>query len=150
MTLSRSQVNNKDKRNSIEVPKEYRVYARTIEIMTAIAVAIMVLSLILYGLRVLPSYVALSQMAQYWKYSSTKFWEIVKGLKVHGYEWIFQNIAHADIVGMISVLFLATACFVGNIGLVVYAAKRRDIPLLIFAIVECCILLIGYLKPYIV
>ncbi len=133
----------------IEVPKEYKVYARIIEIMTGIAVAIMVLSLILYGSHALPPYVTLEEIVKYWKLAATKFWMVLKGIKIHGYDWIFAHLAHADMIGMISVLFLATACFVGNIGLAIFAAMRRDIPLLTFAVIECIILLIGYLKPYI-
>ncbi|NPA69933.1 MAG: hypothetical protein GXO26_03930 [Crenarchaeota archaeon] len=133
----------------IEVPKEYKVYARIIEIMTGIAVAIMVLSLILYGSHALPPYVTLAEIVKYWKLAATKFWMVLKGIKIHGYDWIFAHLAHADMIGMISVLFLATACFVGNIGLAIFAAMRRDIPLLTFAVIECIILLIGYLKPYI-
>ncbi len=137
------------KPEAIEVPREYRVYARVIEIMTAIAVAIMVLSLILYGSHALPPYVTLAEIVKYWKLASTKFWMMLKGIRIHGYDWIFAHLAHADMIGMISVLFLATACFVGNIGLAIYAAMRRDIPLLTFAVIECIILLLGYLKPYI-
>ncbi|NPA23883.1 MAG: hypothetical protein GXO23_06285 [Crenarchaeota archaeon] len=148
--IEEKKIEEKKPPEAIEVPKEYRVYARVIEIMTGIAVAIMVLSLILYGSHALPPYVTLAEIVKYWKLASTKFWMILKGIRIHGYDWIFAHLAHADMVGMISVLFLATACFVGNVGLAIYAAMRRDVPLLMFAVIECIILLIGYLKPYII
>ena len=45
-------------------------------------------------------------MSKYWTGSAAEFWQHVKGFQVHGYGWIFHNLAYMDTLSMLGVLLL--------------------------------------------
>ncbi len=89
----------------IEVDPMALAFAKIMTIFTIIGIVLMVAPAILYFMGQ-NQYIPLSKAMDYWHESTVDFWKDVKGITVHGYDWVFENLQYTDCQSMIGVLLL--------------------------------------------
>ncbi len=119
----------------VEIDKANLVYARLVEVITTIGLALMVIGLILYVLGVMPAYVNLSTSIKHWNMLPEKFWETVKGFRPTNYNWIFANLEYGDILSVLGIVILPIGVMLALIGVASVYAKKKDVMSLIALVV---------------
>ncbi len=120
-------------------------FARAMELTTYVGLAIMVIFGVLYLFN-LPAFVDMKQAVSNWHLPVTKFWEEVKGTKVHGYKWFLTNLSAMDCLSQLGICILALAPFVGLIGAFFKSSQKAY---KIFFIIMIFEFLFAILKPII-
>ena len=89
----------------VEVDPMALAFARVMTILTVVGIILMVIPAIFYFAGQ-GQYIPLETATRYWQDPTLKFWREVKGIEVHGYEWIFENLEYSDCQSMLGVLLL--------------------------------------------
>ncbi len=125
----------------IEEKKEVKVdemglaFGKTMIIFTIIGIIMMIVPGLFYfaGVR---QYIPFSEVSKYWAGSASEFWLHTKGFKVHGYEWIFNNLFYTDILSMLGVLMLMITPLISIIASMIKAPNKVYRILLFLSAVE--------------
>ncbi len=94
-----------ERTTTIQVDDMGLAFGKTMIAFTVIGVVMMVVPAILYFMGIRP-YIPLAEVSKFWTGSAAEFWQHVKGFQVHGYGWIFHNLAYMDTLSMLGVLLL--------------------------------------------
>ena len=98
-------------KNQVYVDPANLIFARTMEIVTYIGIAVMIIFGLLY-LFGLPAYVEMKDAIAHWHHPVGTFWHNVVGIHISGYNWFLKNLTCMDCLSMIGICILALAPFV--------------------------------------
>ncbi len=116
-------------------------FAKVMTVFTIIGIALMVAPSIPYFMGY-NQYISLQMASKYWNESTVNFWKHVKGITVHGYDWIFTNLEYTDCQSMIGVLLLMITPLLSMISAIPKADQKVFKLLLLLAAVEFAISMI--------
>jgi len=119
----------------IKVDPMALAFAKIMTVFTVIGIVLMVAPAILYFMGQ-NQYIPLSDAMKHWHESTVDFWKNVKGITVHGYDWIFKNIQYTDCQSLIGVLMLMITPLLSMLAAVVKAPNKVYAILLLVASVE--------------
>ena len=114
----------------IKVDHMALTFAKIMTVFTIIGIVLMVIPAIFYFMG-LNQYIPLSEATQYWQNPTVEFWKQVKGISVHGYDWIFKNLQYSDCQSMVGVLLLMTAPLLSMFAAIIKASKVYKLLLLV-------------------
>ncbi len=126
--------------------KEVRVdpmntaFARTMEILTYIGLALMIVPGIAYIVSG-TGYVKVEDAISNWDKSASEFWKSVMGIEIKGYSWFLNNLSNFDCLSIVGIVVLAIAPLASIITSTVKADSKYKIILLI-AITEFIIAIV--------
>ncbi len=126
----------------IKVDPANTVFARTMEILTYIGLALMFapgIIYIVYG----SGFVSTEDAVKYWNVSAADFWKITRGIKISGYSWFLNNLGYLDCLSIIGVVLLALA----PLASIVAALTRSDIKYKIILAVVIIEFIIAIVRP---
>lgn len=106
------------------------LFAKVMEIMTIIGLAIMVIPGIIYSTGV-SQFVDVNSTIQEWDKPASRFWEAVAGIKISGYSWFMSNLTFMDCLSIIGIAILALAPLV---SLLIAASKAERNYKIIFGV----------------
>jgi len=98
------------------------LFARIMTISTIIGVVLMVIPSIIYFIGQ-NQYVPLTEAYKYWDKPTVQFWSHVKGIHIHGYDWVFSNLQYSDCQSMIGVLLLMITPLLSMFAAILKAPK---------------------------
>jgi len=110
-------------------------FGKTMIIFTIIGIIMMIVPAIVYfiGIR---QYIPLAEVSKYWTGSAAEFWQHTKGMHVHGYGWIFNNLFYTDTLSMLGVLLLMITPLISMLAAMFKGPSRAYKILLFLAAVE--------------
>lgn len=117
------------------------IFAKIMTIFTIVGIVLMVVPSILYFMGQ-NQYISLQMASKYWHEPTAEFWKHVKGITVHGYDWIFSNLEYTDCQSMIGVLLLMLTPLLSMIAAIPKATQKVYKILLFIAAVEFAISII--------
>jgi len=126
--------------------KEIRVdpmntaFARTMEILTYIGLALMIAPGVAYIVSG-TGYVKVEDAISHWDKPASEFWESVKGIEIKGYSWFLNNLSNLDCLSIIGIVVLAIAPLASIIASAIKADSKYKIILLI-AVIEFVIAIV--------
>jgi len=123
------------KLREIRVDPMALAFAKIMTIFTVIGIILMIVPAILYFMGQ-NQYISLSDAMNYWQENTTSFWKYVKGMTVHGYNWIFENLQYTDCQSMIGVLLLMITPLLSMFAAIARAPNKVYAILLLVASVE--------------
>ena len=115
-------------------------FAKVMEIITYIGLAIMVVPGLMYLAGVNP-FVDPMKAIENWDKSAVEFWKSTKGINIHGYSWFLNNLGNMDCISVVGVAILSLAPFFSVIASTISADKKYKI-LLLIVIIEFIIAII--------
>ncbi len=110
-------------------------FAKLMTIFTVVGIILMVAPAILYFMGQ-NQYIPLSKAMYYWGNSTVKFWKNVKGITVHGYDWVFKNLQYTDCQSMIGVILLMLTPLISMFAAIAKAPSKVYAILLLIASAE--------------
>ncbi|GEM_PF-2764746 len=140
-----------EQQEQIQVDAASKICARTFEIISIAGIVFLIIGLVLYVTGVIPPFVPMSMMENYWKYKPSVFWQKVSEklhvtIRLGSYLWIFDHINHSDMIAMIGVLIFVVGVIVSIIGICVAYAIKKDTRILIVSLIVLAITLYAILK----
>jgi len=118
------------------------VFARIMEVITYVGLAVMIIAGIAYMVGVSP-FVDPSKAIANWDKPAVKFWEETKGMSIHGYSWFLGNLSYTDCISVLGIAILSLAPLFSLIGSITKADSKYKV-LLAIVIVE---FLISIVRP---
>ncbi len=111
------------------------VFGKTMIVFTIVGIVMMVIPAIFYlaGVR---QYLPLSEVSKYWAGSASEFWQNTKGIHLHGYGWIFNNLFYTDILSMLGVLLLMITPLISMLASMFKASSKTYGILFLLAALE--------------
>ncbi len=126
-----------DPHTKVETPPEQIIYAKILKYGSLVGIAIMLLTFIVYLTGVLPPYVPIDKLPEYWNMSAPEFLE--KANMPAGWGWI-NLLNHGDILNFIGIAFLAGLTIICYLAIIPYLFNSGARAVGILAIVEVLIL----------
>ncbi|WP_456468680.1 hypothetical protein [Archaeoglobus sp.] len=125
----------------VEVEPMNKIFARVMELTTIVGLVVMIVPglISLSGENV---YVDPIHTVNNWDKSAEEFWHDAKGISIHGYDWIFENLERFDCISLFGVVILALAPMLSILAAIPSAPKIYKVILgivaaeLVFAIVR--------------
>ena len=120
--------------NDFQVDPMGIAYAKAMEILTYVGLATMLIPGVLYLFGISP-FADVHDVAAHWGEPTSKFWEHIHHLEVHGYSWFLHYVTNMD---MLCIAGVAVLALVPLFSLIAAAAKAkgRYRPLMILLILE--------------
>ncbi len=122
-------------KEDIKVDPMGLAFGKVMTIFTIIGIILMVAPAILYFMGQ-NQYIPLTKAMKYWDKPTVDFWKEVKGITVHGYDWIFKNLQYTDCQSMIGVLILMITPLLSMFAAIARAPNKVYAVLLLVASIE--------------
>ncbi len=119
----------------IEVDQMALAFAKIMTIFTIIGIVLMIIPAVFYFMGQ-NQYIPLSEATKYWQNPTVDFWKQIKGVSIHGYDWIFKNLQYSDCQSMIGVLLLMIAPLLSMFAAIPKASGKIYKVLLLIASAE--------------
>ncbi len=113
-----------EKKDQVYVDPTNLIFARVMEVMTYIGIAVMIIFglLYLFGLK---AFVNMKSAVSHWHLPVGKFWEEVSGIHISGYSWFLTNLSSMDCLSMIGICILASAPLGAIVAAITKVGKYR-------------------------
>ncbi len=135
-----------EKKDQIYVDPINLIFARVMEVVTYIGIAVMILFGILY-LAGLKAFVNMKEAISHWNLPVGKFWEEVAKIHISGYSWFLTNLSSMDCLSMIGICILSLAPLAALVAAITKVGKYKAFAFLfLILIVE---FVFAILKPII-
>jgi hypothetical protein len=110
------------------------VFARIMEVITYVGLAVMIATGVAYMGGVSP-FVEPSKAISNWDKPAVVFWEETKGITIHGYSWFLNNLSFMDCISVLGVAIMSLAPLFSIIGCITRADSKYKL-LLAVVVVE--------------
>ena len=130
----------------LKASEEQLFYANLLNRLTLCGFALLVLAFFIYILRILPIYVPMDQIPQYWTQSSHHYLQTANIQP--GWAWV-SKLRYGDFLVYIPIVILAGVTIVCYIGVLFKFLKKKETVLVAIAFLEIVVLLAaasGFLK----
>ncbi|NPA49812.1 MAG: hypothetical protein GXO20_07495 [Thermodesulfobacteria bacterium] len=102
-------------KNQIHVDPANLIFAKVMEIVTYIGIAVMIIFGLLYLVGI-SSFVDIKAAIAHWHLPVVQFWQEVVGIHISGYDWFLKNLTAMDCLSMLGICILALAPFAAIIA----------------------------------
>jgi hypothetical protein len=126
--------------SSTNAPKEQLVYADILFYGCWAGMAFMLIAYFLYVLNILPPYVSMDMVIQYWSHSAHDYLEATK--IPTGWKW-FVLVGKGDFLNLLGIAMLAALTIVGFVYLVWAYIQKKDIKFTIISCIEVLVLVLA-------
>ncbi len=99
-------------KNQVHVDPANLVFAKAMEIVTYIGLAVMIVFGLLYLVGFAP-FVKVEHAIAHWHLPVSRFWHEVAGIHISGYGWFLKNLTKMDCLSKLGICILALAPLVG-------------------------------------
>ncbi len=96
-------------RNQVQVDPANLVFAKAMEVVTYIGIAVMIVFGLLYLFGFFSAFVDMKSAIAHWHLPVNKFWHEVVGIHISGYSWFLKNLTAMDCLSMLGICILALA-----------------------------------------
>ena len=120
-------------KNKIHVDPANLVFAKAMEVVTYIGIAVMIIFGLLY-LAGLSSFVDIKSAIAHWHLPVGQFWHEVVGIHISGYDWFLRNLTAMDCLSMLGICILALAPFVAIVAAWPKVGATHKVLVLLFLI----------------
>ncbi len=120
-------------KNQVHVDPANLVFAKAMEIVTYVGIAVMIVFGLLY-LFGLSSFVDMKAAIAHWHLPVGKFWHEVAGIHISGYDWFLKNLTKMDCLSMLGICLLALAPLAGILAAWPKVGATHKVLVLLFLI----------------
>ena len=126
-------MNTMEDKKQVYVDPANLVFAKAMEIMTYLGIAVMIIFGLLY-LFGLSSFVDMKVAIAHWHLPVKEFWEQAVGIHIKGYDWFLNNLSSMDCLSMLGICILSLAPLVALIAAWPKAGAQHKVMYLLFLI----------------
>ncbi len=120
-------------KNQVYVDPANLVFARAMEIVTYIGIAVMIIFGILYLVGISP-FVDIKSAIAHWHLPVKEFWEEAVGIHIKGYSWFLSHLSKMDCLSMLGICILSLAPLASLIAAWPKAGAQHKVMYLLFLI----------------